>query len=217
MTWTEPFVNLCLSMFYTAGVKHVWHHRVGDQESGRKWPIRACTQKAEKSAHYLIDSYVYKYIQRCAQDTRRYFECLLILCLLQMFSTFSNLDLLNHQWAVFYPWLSSQVFWRAMNHLLFPQKTELIELYLAAEIIHVLDTEGLFLHIHPTASANSWKIQSILSRNLREAPVKRLWFEFDWFMLRSISTAGPTTHTLASSWLYFGCIPIEQEGCWVQM
>lgn len=159
----------------------------------------------------------HKYIQRCAQDTRRYFECLLILCLLQMFSTFSNLDLLNHQWAVFYQWLSSQVFWRAMNHLLFPQKTELIELYLAAEIIHVLDTEGLFLHIHPTASANSWKIQSILSRNLREAPVKRLWFEFDWFMLRSISTAGPTTHTLASSWLYFGCIPIEQEGCWVQM
>lgn len=118
MTWTEPFVNLCLSMFYTAGVKHVWHHRVGDQESGRKWPIRACTQKAEKSAHYLIDSYVYKYIQRCAQDTRRYFECLLILCLLQMFSTFSNLDLLNHQWAVFYQWLSSQVFWRAMNHFL---------------------------------------------------------------------------------------------------
>lgn len=101
MTWTEPFVNLCWSMFYSAGVKHVWHHRVGDQESGRKWPIRACTQKAE-NAHYLTDSYVYKYIQRCAQDTRRYFECLLILCLLQMFSTFSNLDLLNHQWAVFY-------------------------------------------------------------------------------------------------------------------
>lgn len=179
MTWTEPFVNLCLSMFYTAGVKHVWHHRVGDQESGRKWPIRACTQKAEKSAHYLIDSYVYKYIQRCAQDTRRYFECLLILCLLQMFSTFSNLDLLNHQWAVFYQWLSSQVFWRAMNHLLFPQKTERIELYLAAEIIHVLDTEGLFLHIHPTASANFLKdskyFKQEFTRSTCEEVVIRVW------------------------------------------
>lgn len=72
----------------------------------RKKDPKKSDLNAEKSAHYLIDSY----IQRCAQDTRRYFECLLILCLLQMFSTFSNLDLLNHQWAVFYQWLSSQVF-----------------------------------------------------------------------------------------------------------